>query len=288
MADSDDDTYKLVHGILMGTAWLVLAPIAIGASLIRRISPAPCCLNQNGFWFQIHFYCQILVIWSGDDDGGSGNDDRIRFLKDIWEEEEEDEDNDDYNGPSEDSKDNSSEDENLLLFPAFGWTEDDAEENIHPKIGVSILAIVLFQAFLGLIRPHIHAAPPPSSPPVPSKPTNNSTTTSSSSSSNTEQHSTNDNNNTLLPTNTSTIDGIDDSSKSPALRSGEIIVPTNSNSNSNDVAATKAGDEDDHSVPKPTKTRIRVIWEWCHRCLGLVLLGLSWLQCIIGIRIFRN
>jgi hypothetical protein len=290
----DDDTYKLVHGILMGSAWLVLAPIAIGASLIRRISPATCCLNQNGFWFQIHFYCQILVvvftvagflvIWWGGDDGGGG-DDRIRFLKDYWENPSDEKDNDDGHddNDNEDYGNDDSDNDEILLFPAFGWTEDNAEENIHPKIGISILVLVLFQAFLGFIRPHVHPPAPPSSPPPAASSSSKvrSTTTFSSS---TEQNGTDDN-----YIGSSAI-AVMDATKSPDLLSGDNNNINNNHNNEPTAPGDNYDDDDvDHTIQHPpTKTMIRVIWEWCHRCLGLTLLGISWLQCIIGIRIFRS
>jgi hypothetical protein len=299
----DDDTYKLVHGILMGTAWLVLAPIAIGVSLIRRVSPATCCLNQNGFWFQIHFYCQILVvtltligfiiIWWSDDIGGDddGDDTRFRFLKDYWEEQSNEYDDDDRNKDSRDDDDNNNKNdddndsETDLLFPAFGWTEDDVEENIHPKIGISIVVLALFQAFLGFIRPHVHP-PTPTVSSSPSQPLSTTTTTTVLAPSKppvsdiygTEPNDTDDNNNAT-----------DDR--------GDMHRNENNNNNNNDhdEIVDVGNTDDDNNNDNPTtdshptgKTRIRVIWEWSHRCLGLTLLGISWFQCVLGIRLYRD
>jgi hypothetical protein len=299
--DNDDDTYKLVHGILMGSAWLVLAPIAIGASVIRRVSPITCCLNQNGFWFQIHFYCQILVvaltvagflvIWLGDDDGRSDDDGvRIRFLKDFWEDESDDYDNHDNDDDKVQSEDNvNNDDDEILLFPAFGWTKDDAEENIHPKIGISILALVLFQAFLGFIRPHVHPSSPPSPLPPPSLFKPPSTTNSS-----TKPNHTDDNKNSnIIPTiNRSTMGTMMDDTNNPTFSTEDVDSDKCDRIQSNNSidAAEADNDHDDHrhSVVIPTKPRIRVLWEWCHRCLGLALLGVAWFQCVIGLKILRK
>lgn len=48
----------IAHGILLGTAWGVFAPLAIGASYLRNSFN---CLKNNGFWFQLHFALIMLV-----------------------------------------------------------------------------------------------------------------------------------------------------------------------------------------------------------------------------------
>ncbi|KAG7370275.1 cytochrome b561 [Nitzschia inconspicua] len=301
-----DDTYALVHGILMGLAWLLLAPLAIGASLVRRLqSPASGCCNQNGLWFRIHFYCQLmvvgltiagfLVIWLGDDGGGGGDggdDRRRRFLKD-WDRDDIFDDID-YDKRESADMDDDSDSDSQRIFPSLDWTYEQAEESIHPKIGISILALSIFQAFLGLIRPHVHPTAPAAHPPGVST----TTTTRRRSSKDDEKKKegerecsndddgSNNNNDGFCSSarrdkddTVATVDVVDDT--------------TNQGSRPGDVEGTdrENNNEDGRDLPPPpparTKTTIRIIWEWCHRILGISLLATSWLQCTIGIKIFR-
>lgn len=257
-----DDTYKVIHGILMGTAWLVLAPIAIGASLVRRILPASSsCCHQNGRWFQIHFYCQVLVvvltiagflvIWLGDERDDDDRRRRLasvtkRFLKDYYEDDD-DHEEEDY-----------SADENTLMFARLGWTYENAEENIHPKLGMTIVILAVFQAFLGLIRPHVMAHPP--TLPAPLK-------------ADKKEEDDDDDDNAAAAATSAT-----------ARVEGEATLKSLEDS----AAAESQTDLVVVQVPPPHKTAKRVLWEWCHRCLGLCLLAGAWLQCIIGIKIILS
>jgi hypothetical protein len=259
-----DDTSKLIHGILMGTAWLVLAPIAIGASLVRRVLPSTSFCNQNGFWFQIHYYCQImvvcltlsgfLVIWLGE---GVGDDRRRRFLKDF---------EDEWESPDvdDDAESEDSESSDGMLFPAFGWTYENAEENIHPKLGVSIVALAVFQAILGFIRPHVHSHPPADE--------------DASNASNSVGNASEDGDANETAVKSASAACMDDTSPGSTLGGAGSVHEED-----------RIGQDKQHQDPHPpAKTTIRVIWEWCHRCLGLSLLAASLLQCTIGIKIFRE
>lgn len=50
-------TLWVAHGILMGVAWGVFAPLGIGAAYLRNIK----CLKRNGTWLQLHFYLGLSV-----------------------------------------------------------------------------------------------------------------------------------------------------------------------------------------------------------------------------------
>ncbi|KAL3933564.1 MAG: hypothetical protein SGARI_003678 [Bacillariaceae sp.] len=245
----------------MGTAWLVLAPIAIGASLVRRLLPEQSCCNRNGTWFRIHFYCQVavvaltiagfLVVWLGDNDS-----DRRRILKDEFEAEQE------LSASSlEDTSTSTSLDEDTtMMFPALGWTYGKVEESTHPRLGVIIVALAVIQAFLGFIRPHL----PPAA------------------------------------ATTKKVDSVEMAAEDPSLAPLEDDFNDESGGSNVAAAAAAAGGGGgglslDSASPKNSKdsvkpqgkSAIRVIWEWCHRCLGLCLLAISWLQCTMGIKLYQ-
>ncbi|KAG7344826.1 cytochrome b561 [Nitzschia inconspicua] len=331
MSDDSSTYYALIHGILMGLAWLFLAPLAVGASLVRRFqSPTSGCCHQNGLWFRIHFYCQLmvvgltiagfLVIWlGGDDDGDGGDDRRRRFLKDWDKDDDILDDIDDGNNSREsvDMDGGSSDSDSVLIFPSLGWTYAQAEESIHPKIGISIVALSIFQAFLGLIRPHVHPTAPAAAaypPPPPGVSTTTTTTTTTTGSNDDEKKKkedererecntddgggSNNNNDRFCSSARRDKDGdtvattvgavVDDTTTSTTTNQGSsrsgIVEETDRENNK---------EEEIHDLsplpppPTPTKTTIRIIWEWCHRILGLSLLATSWLQCTVGIKVFR-
>eukprot|EP00536_Pseudo-nitzschia_multiseries_P003435 jgi/Psemu1/301964/fgenesh1_kg.53_\ len=47
-----------MHGILMGVAWGILAPLAIGAAYLRRNLPI---LQKGALWLKIHLFLCVLV-----------------------------------------------------------------------------------------------------------------------------------------------------------------------------------------------------------------------------------
>jgi hypothetical protein len=49
----------ITHGIFMGLAWGLCAPLAIGASLFRNIG----FLEKNGLWFKLHMYLNATVAF---------------------------------------------------------------------------------------------------------------------------------------------------------------------------------------------------------------------------------
>jgi hypothetical protein len=238
------DGLKILHGSLMITAWLILAPIAIGSSLVRRCQDSTSCLNQNGFWFKIHFYSNCLVvlltlvgfivIWIAEEGGGSHD---RRFLS--GKSADDDDDGDVYK-----SMDGSfDQDGNAVVV--FGLKESGAE-SVHKKIGISIVILAMFQAFLGFIRPHVEPH------------------TASSNKADTGNNAHDDDNKNKHD------DDVDSSIYSVSMESPETRE------------APEAAVEEDQAPPK---TRIRRIWEWCHRFLGLSLLTSACVQCTIGIRL---
>jgi hypothetical protein len=195
------DVLYLIHGILMGLAWFFFAPLAIAASLARRCGNQDTVvvrvLNQDGQWYKIHLYSNILVVLLTLTGfvviklGGSDNGDRRRQL---------------------------SEDEG---------EGEGSGEGIHETLGLTILALVLLQAFFGLIRPSIISG-----------------------SSDVEK---------TTQCDTSTSDSDFDENMEP-----------------------KRQDHQEHE-DSAKKSVFRIVWEWSHRVVGMILLICAWVNCVIGI-----
>lgn len=54
---SDTRSLWLAHGILLGIAWGIFAPLAIGAAYLRNMK----CLKNNALWLRLHFGLNSLV-----------------------------------------------------------------------------------------------------------------------------------------------------------------------------------------------------------------------------------
>lgn len=56
--EPEGEILYVAHGILMGVAWGLLAPLAIGASMVRRLP----FLQKNATWLKVHLYLNVLVV----------------------------------------------------------------------------------------------------------------------------------------------------------------------------------------------------------------------------------
>ena len=56
--ETQGETLYLIHGICMGIAWGIMAPLAIGASFVRQFS----WLSQKAMWLKVHLYMNLMVL----------------------------------------------------------------------------------------------------------------------------------------------------------------------------------------------------------------------------------
>ena len=230
------DGLYLFHGVLMGAAWFFFAPLAIGISVARRFAKKDSFLNQNGLWYNIHFYSALtavlftiigfIIVFVG----GDGDDDR-RILDESLDE--------DGASEAEGSEDGAS-------IVAFGLSEDAADE-IHKKLGIAILALALFQALLGFIRPAASKNTLQADGLQKPQPTTDDPTIVGN----------------IEMTSQPSIDGDSDGDHE------QVYGVT-----SEQIAAR---------VATPKKSALRSIWEWSHRLLGVTIVIVAWVECTIGI-----
>ena len=230
------DGLYLFHGILMGAAWFFFAPLAIVISIARRCAKKDSLLHQDGLWYNIHFYCAltavlftiigfIIVFVGGDDD-----DDDRRTLAESPEDD----------GPSE-----VEGSEDGVSSIAFGLSEDAADD-IHKKLGIAILALALFQAFLGFIRPSAFK--------------------------NTSQ--------------TDTFQKPQPGEDDPTFVGNVEIIsqPSEGDLDADREQVYGVAPEQIAARPAtPKKSMLRLIWEWSHRLLGITIVIVAWVECTIGI-----
>jgi Eukaryotic cytochrome b561 len=55
-------TLWMTHGVLMAMAWGLLAPMAVGAAILRVFVDRLAGEQNKGMWFKIHFYLNVLVF----------------------------------------------------------------------------------------------------------------------------------------------------------------------------------------------------------------------------------
>ena len=227
------DGLYLFHGVLMGAAWFFFAPLAIGIAIARRFAKNDSVLHQNGLWYTIHFYSSltavlftiigfIIVFVGGDDD-----DDR-RML-----------------GESLDEASEADGSEDGASTAAFKLSEDAAED-IHKKLGIAILALAIFQALLGFVRPSASS---------------NSTNAGSLQK---PQPGTDD------PTFVANVELTSQVSDGDSDVDREQVYGVTSKQ----IAARAVAH---------TKSMLRLVWEWSHRLLGVTIVVVAWVECTIGI-----
>lgn len=243
----------VVHGCLMGVAWLCFAPLAVGAALLRRCGH----LQSNGTWFKIHRFFNtsvavltivafILIRLGGDD--------RRRRLSSSSSAQE-----------SPDSEDGEDDDESSF-----------ASEDTHGTIGFTIFILVIIQVLGGYLRPHLpnHKAAHDVITQEKGIEAHEQSPDSVASTSNRSIQE------DAGGGGQSDVDGeITSRTVSVTPDAGREMVATNSSHHASDG---RAGGDEEADAKKST---IRVVWEWGHRILGSGMLICAWINCFIGISI---
>ena len=197
----------VAHGILMGIAWGICVPLAIGASVLRKMHAR---LLQGGTWLHLHSWLMCLAALLT----------LIGLILAIV----------------ATNKDNSGTENTPRHF----------SEDKHHKVGLAIVILILVQALAGFLRP----AP---------------TSTVAARDAKEDPHE--EESNPSEPETDSNGDGeIDDDDVSPSQ-------------NMNDAVASENGEI------SASKSSLRQAWEYMHRAMGLILLGLAWYNCHTGIQL---
>jgi hypothetical protein len=200
----------MAHGILLGLAWGVCAPIAIGAAVLRggfdRLG------LPEGTWFKVHFFMNVLTVWMT----------IAGVIIAVV-------------------ATNNKEDDTVHGAGTHHHKEDGTVHGAgtHHKVGFCVLVLAVLQAAGGKLRPGLTKA------------------AAAASSISTSQHD------KALATTAHSENKEHDDSKEDS--------DTNNNN------------KDDEGEELNKKSTVRVAWEWGHRIIGLVLLGLAWANCHTGI-----
>jgi hypothetical protein len=203
----------VAHGNLMGLAWGGLAPLAIGASLLRH--------RLGKHWLLIHLSLNGLIVV-------------LTFVGFVLALEATDKDGGDHDGHFAKDK--------------------------HHKIGLAIFILVLVQFLAGYIRPGLGGNKQPSS------------NTSAASSTTKEIETPKDEEETKKENDIDQQEPINDMDKNSDKDSDTVMDPPP------EAAATAASSNNTSS-----KSVLRHVWEYSHRCLGMVLIALAWYNCHSGI-----